>query len=305
MDHLTALDEIRRDLCRERSTIRNELRNYPQGSLMLVSEHGKTQKYMVGGNVPAKKRVGIGRQADMVRRLARKAFIDAKSEILSRNIELLEGTIAEFQQYGTPEVLAALPEHFDELPVEFLLDPASKQRGSLQGPFPDESVPIRQASLWLDGISAEEWGAMHYRPNMKYAESRTILMPNGLKVRTKSEAGIIGLYRDLALAYHYDEVQNFEELLWKISGMFASELGTSPLKSPDFILARADGKLIYHEHIGLINDPDYLADLQTKLKLYYACGIVPWDNLILTFDKPGGGINLQLAEAQIRAKGLI
>ena len=82
MDHLESLEKIRRQLCRERSAVRNELRNYPEGALMLVQEHGKVQKYMVGGAVPDRKRVGIGREPEMVRKLARKAFIISVAELL-------------------------------------------------------------------------------------------------------------------------------------------------------------------------------------------------------------------------------
>lgn len=305
MNHLISLEAIRHELYLERNNIRNELRNYPKASMILIQDHGKVQKYMINGDVPPKKRIGIGRDPEMVHKLARKAYIDAKIGIIEQNIALLEGAMAGFKQYGPADVIAALPKHFGKLPEDFLLTPAVKQRVRVSGPFPDENVPARQAVLWLDGMSAEEWGVLPYRPNTKFADSRTILMHNGLKVRSKSESAIISLFRDLGLIYHYDETLDFEELMWSMSGTFASELGTSSLKSPDFILARNDGKLIYHEHVGLTQDSGYMADLQLKLQLYFACGIVLWDNLILTFDEPGGGINMQLVEAQLSAKGLI
>ena len=301
MDHLESLEEIRRQLCRERSAVRNELRNYPEGALMLVQEHGKVQKYMVGGAVPDRKRVGIGREPEMVRKLARKAFINAKSEILSRDIELLEGTIADFQQYEASEVLAALPKHFGELPEEFLLSPAIKQRGSLYGPHPDPEAPIRPARLWLDYMSPDEWGALPYHPNMAYPEHKRITMPGGLKVRSKSEANILSLFTSLKLNFHYDEVLDFSDLL-DYDSVYAFR---TTIRSPDTILARSDGKLFFHEHVGMAGSTPYLQDFQDKLKLYHACGIVPWDNLIITYDDPRSGINISLIEALLKDRGLV
>ena len=152
MNHLISLDAIRHELCLERNIIRNELRNYPKASMILIQDHGKVQKYMVGGDVPPQKRIGVGRDTEMVHKLARKAYIDAKIKIIEQNIALLEGAMADYQPYGSSDVISTLPKYFDKLPEEFLLTPAVRQRGRISGPFPDENAPVRQAVLWLDAV---------------------------------------------------------------------------------------------------------------------------------------------------------
>ena len=57
--------------------------------------------------------------------------------------------------------------------------------------------------------------------------------------------------------------------------------------------------------IVVTNVPAYAAEAQEKLRIYRSCGIVPWDDLIISFEKPVGGIDMRLFEAQLKNKGLI
>ena len=69
---------------------------------------------------------------------------------------------------------------------------------------------------------------------------------------------------------------------------------------PDFKIIRPrDSKILFWEHLGLVNDPDYMAYNQKKFAAYESVGIVPWDNLIITYDQADGGINERLIDAMI------
>lgn len=69
---------------------------------------------------------------------------------------------------------------------------------------------------------------------------------------------------------------------------------------PDFRIRRPrDGKILFWEHLGLVNDPEYMAYNQRKIAAYETVGIVPWDNLIITYDQSDGGINEKLIDAMI------
>lgn len=71
---------------------------------------------------------------------------------------------------------------------------------------------------------------------------------------------------------------------------------------PDFKIIRPrDGKIIFWEHIGKVNDASYMAHNKRKLADYESVGIVPWDNLIITYSRMGGGINEKLIDAMIQA----
>ena len=69
---------------------------------------------------------------------------------------------------------------------------------------------------------------------------------------------------------------------------------------PDFMISRPkDGKIFFWEHLGLVNDPEYMANCRKKFSAYETAGIVPWDNLIITYDQADGGINEKLIDAMI------
>ena len=69
--------------------------------------------------------------------------------------------------------------------------------------------------------------------------------------------------------------------------------------SPDFIGARRDGTLIFHEHKGLLTD-EYRSKNDWKSGVYSAAGIFPGINLIYTYDSPAGTLNVKLARELIK-----
>lgn len=69
---------------------------------------------------------------------------------------------------------------------------------------------------------------------------------------------------------------------------------------PDFTIKRPhDGKLIFWEHFGMVNDHDYMEGNRRKLIEYESVGIVPWENLIITYNQSNGGINEKQIDAMI------
>ena len=59
---------------------------------------------------------------------------------------------------------------------------------------------------------------------------------------------------------------------------------------PDFSMKRmSDNKIIYHEHCGKMDDPEYYSDLVERINLYNQAGIMQGDRLTFSFetsDKP-------------------
>ena len=104
-------------------------------------------------------------------------------------------------------------------------------------------------------------------------------------MRSKSEAAILDRYNYFKIYCHYDEI-------------VVSYNGVR--KSPDFIGMREDGKVIFHEHFGLMNQAEYRNAYKSKLAFYELNGIVPWDNLIITFDNPNGSIDVSMIDAQLK-----
>lgn len=55
----------------------------------------------------------------------------------------------------------------------------------------------------------------------------------------------------------------------------------------------------------MMSDPRYRASNKWKLDQYEKIGIVPWKNLIITYDTEDGGINTGIIESEIINKILI
>ena len=51
----------------------------------------------------------------------------------------------------------------------------------------------------------------------------------------------------------------------------------------------------------MMDDPDYRKKNEIRLKDYEKAGIVPWDNLIITYDTIEGGLRGDLVEAMIKS----
>ena len=75
----------------------------------------------------------------------------------------------------------------------------------------------------------------------------------------------------------YGVPNHYEEILWINGRDFA----------PDFTFRDRHMQPFYWEHAGMMDDPSYESHHKWKIKEYERAGIVPWRNLIITYDKDG------------------
>ncbi len=134
----------------------------------------------------------------------------------------------------------------------------------------------------------DEWAAAGYERSTFKQEELKQITTRGLKVRSKSEAMIAEKLYQYNLPFRYEEVLHFKDFSLV----------------PDFIIRRADGKLFYWEHQGLTNDKTYIERQFKKSRLYASVDIVPWNNLIITYDNESG-LDLRTVEFEIQNKLLI
>lgn len=71
---------------------------------------------------------------------------------------------------------------------------------------------------------------------------------------------------------------------------------------PDFALLSIRNEIFYWEHCGLTGNKEYMRHHKWKLEQYETAGIVPWKNLIITYDDEQGNIDLRIIESEIRNK---
>lgn len=133
--------------------------------------------------------------------------------------------------------------------------------------------------------SKSVWANEEYRNNPKYPEQLTNLGSSGNYLRSKSEVFI-----DMALTQHGVPFRYECELVID-----------NHIFYPDFtIFNPANGEIIYWEHFGMMDDEDYARNTFSKLKLFYNHGLIPGENLIMTFETKSKPFTYFDAEATLK-----
>lgn len=133
---------------------------------------------------------------------------------------------------------------------------------------------------------SEEWADGYNQPMNYYKEGLCHRSADGGYCRSKNEVIIRNCLFQQHLSYKYEAELILEGITFH----------------PDFTVMRNhDAKLFYWEHCGMVNDSGKIRSHQEKLEVYERHGIVPWDNLIVTYDQPDGGINAKLIDGIIHA----
>ena len=125
-----------------------------------------------------------------------------------------------------------------------------------------------------DGQDVLEWMAEPYVGKPFKEDAPVYMTIRGERVRSKSEVMIADRMYARGVPYKY-------ECPIMIDGKVIH---------PDFSMKRmSDNKIIYHEHCGMMDDPEYFKDLAERINLYNQAGILQGDRLTFTFetsDKP-------------------
>ncbi|WP_294214104.1 hypothetical protein [Pseudobutyrivibrio sp.] len=128
------------------------------------------------------------------------------------------------------------------------------------------------------------WINEKFNTNPFYPEQRTVPCPSGNIVRSKSEVFI-----DMALTQHGIPFRYECELL----------LGKQ-VYYPDFTIKHpVTGEIIYWEHFGKMDDPEYAKAAFNKLRIYHESGLILGKNLIVTFETKSNPFTFKEAEAAL------
>ena len=284
MDETKVIQAMLSEFEKEKALSNRVLKQLPRGNLRVTRNGpGRISFFREYRYESTKKRKGIGRDEEMIYRLAHKAFLQEKVRRLDENIRRLRQMKTDLLSLDPADILSTMPAHFDLLDAKRVIEAEKADRLDYPNPVFDKSIPPRKAPLHTGDLSPREWARQPYCANTKNMDHLTHRTAKGLWTRSKGEVAIVERYDALEIPYHYNEVLDFN----------------GRQRSPDFGFARPDRKIIYHEHAGL-KTQEYRDGLMDKLQLYASAGIRLGDNLILTFDDENGGINLQLVEALIR-----
>lgn len=103
----------------------------------------------------------------------------------------------------------------------------------------------------------------------------------GMVCRSKSEAMIADLLYKAGIPFRYEARL-----------VLYDEWGEKHVYYPDFTIELPDGSVMYWEHFGRMDLPDYRQKNFKRLANYHYNGIYPPNNLIITMESHKGGIDV-------------
>ncbi len=181
--------------------------------------------------------------------------------------------------------------------IQKLVDRRLKQLDKLTEEYEDNEIekiynklhPIRKALIQPVEIPWEqrlaEWKNTPYVGKWFAPGMPEIYSKKGERVRSKSEKIIADIFCDLGIVYKYECPLNLKGV---------------GIVYPDFtILRKRDGKEIYWEHDGRMDDPKYAEKAVRKINSYIANGYFPGDNLIVSFESSGNVLNDRIIKSMI------
>jgi len=245
-----------------RDSLQEEVNGLPKGSLSSWNYNGKLyyrQNYLEDG---AMVRNSITKQEDIIRQLARKRYANAMIEQVQNVISVLDYTISNFKWFSRDEIMASLSAVYQNLPAEFFEKEYIKDIANM-----DPMAIISNPNV-LPELRSRLWGAQPFVRSDFRPEELIHTSSRGEKLRSKSELLIAETYYNLGIEFRYEEV---------------IKVGRYDF-APDFAFIDFEGNPFFHEHAGMMGDIKYRNRHKWKMARYEEAGIVPWKNLIITYD---------------------
>ena len=322
-----------KELKERREKVYKCIADSPKGSIVPDRQYGRTYLIYCKKDVNGSDtRIRLTKRPELLHSLMRKKYLEAEAGLLEKNIAALERFSTKYKEITPENIIKALPQTYRELPEKLFFIPIEaeidfgltniagvaayeelcEELGSLRGANKGKNVSnahsngkslrknaagrktgcenLRICGIGSSGWSGDEqgikWLLTPYERSDFMAEELKHTTSRGLKVRSKGELLVT------EALYKYDVPFRYEEVLL-IDGLRLV---------PDFTIRRRDGSLCYWEHCGLMGDADYRERQRQKFRLYERADIVPWKNLIVTYDGEDGGINIAVIESEIRNK---
>ncbi len=133
--------------------------------------------------------------------------------------------------------------------------------------------------LLTDDELAEVWAGQKYRQSNYLSEYRIYQTKRGEMVRSKSEVFLADMFYEMGIPYRYEQVVKTKD---------------GKVYAPDFTLwDKKRRREVYHEHFGLVDDPDYRRDrFLKKIDEYRKSEIFFGNNLMATFEGDGSVLDM-------------
>lgn len=270
-------DQIEKMVYESRKLLDLYTREYSKcvdGYLMRCKNHGKDTFYHAIRPKPAgarSERKSINGDHNMIKALARKEYLEKVVEVLQTNVDILEKAGSGLRYADIDHLRVKMARAFEGLPDEYFFD------GWLDRP------EIYTKDNYLEGIRRHaDWAKEPFEQSNYKIEGRRFPTSAGFDVRSKSEQSIVEQLVNYGVPFRYEEVI-------RIAGK---------AYSADFTFRTRQMDRYYWEHAGMMDDPVYANRHKRKMNDFERIGIVPWKNLIITYDM-NGVINVPLIKSII------
>ncbi len=238
---------------------KKELSKLPPGQLSMRKSEGKNCYVQV---IPANadgKRVRRGITKDKV--MVQEL---ARKKYLQKSLQFLENNIP---------LLEKLVAIHKAPTAENIIEALSATRAQLQ---------LTEESFLPKEKQQNQWADADFEQSTYNLSEKKHITARGLKVRSKSEVIIAEKLDAYKIPFRYEQMVHIE----------------NQSLSPDFVILKKE-ELVYWEHCGLVTDPQYMKHHKWKLQMYEKAGIVPWKNLIVTYDDENGNLDARIIESEI------
>ncbi len=129
------------------------------------------------------------------------------------------------------------------------------------------------------------WNSLPYSTSSYEPEEKIFQTRRGEMVRSKSELLIADMYYELGIPYRYE---------------CALKLKNGKVKHPDFTLYHSGRRMVlYHEHLGRLDDEGYRLRNMKKLRQYEESGIFLGKNLLVSWEAEKFPFNIQVFRKEI------
>lgn len=295
-----------------------ELRKMPPGQLSIRMSRGKVNyAYVLTEENGKQLRRGITNNHEMLHALARKKYLQQSLKLLDKNIPALEKLLAAHEAPTPDNIIKSLPKAYQQLPPEAFLPGLREQMKWADAEYEKNTyrqeskihitargLKVRSKSEVIIADKLDAYGIPYHYDELIYIENQT-LSPDFIILRGTSGTYGSGNHNSQPAVPHGGHWQ---------SGLTSSmdsanpEDPTDPASASGLNGQSAPGhpaearSLVYWEHCGRVNDPAYMRHHKWKLNMYEKAGIVPWKNLILTYDNEQGNIDARIIDAEIKNK---
>lgn len=255
---ITYLQEEKRRLEKMLLSAEHDKNNAPAGCLRVARSgqyqefyHRKSKQERGGSYIPKDK-------IDVAQALAQKTYAEKFIKTVTPKLDLIDAMILEYEVNRSEMVYSKQTEIRQQLVKPYIID--------------DEEF-------------ARRWLEIPYEPNPKHPEKKDQKTANGEWVRSKSEVIIADNLKMLGIPYKYEAPVKIPATSEGYA-YHAMVEAPSSLVYPDFTCLNVRRrKLVYIEHFGIMDSPEYRdREFFWKIRNYESAGIIQGRNFIMTFE---------------------